>query len=217
MRPVPGCALPRPAWPVRHAADQPTVCRPSRHWCDRDSPLAHRPRPTGVYATALELPPRGLPLPPDNSAGRWSMRSASPTRAIKSSGTGRSQPHPAGHPPGPDQHILQHGELREQVMFLKDEADVVIAEPGQARFVQCERIFRHPAEPFRSWERPTYRSHATACSCPNRWGQGWPDSHPAITRTRRLARRRAVLRIGKRFRDVLHHQKRSSRNLSRVK
>jgi hypothetical protein len=50
-----------------------------------------------------------------------------------------------GH--GGQQHVFQHGALRQQVMLLEDEADLPIAKGGQLRLGQLERVQaveRHP-------------------------------------------------------------------------
>ena len=78
--------------------------------------------------------------PPDSSAGRWSSRADRPTR---SSSRRASASNPRGRrrcDQRRDQDVLQHAALRQQVVILEHEPDVPVAERGQVRLRQGERV-----------------------------------------------------------------------------
>ena len=69
--------------------------------------------------------------PPESSAGRWSARSASPTRPSSSL---RPPAHLLVAPPRDQrgqQHVLLGGQRGQQVEELEDEADLLPAQPGE--------------------------------------------------------------------------------------
>ena len=68
--------------------------------------------------------------PPESSAGRWPTRCPSPTASSSS-----PRPLRGRRPPGPgralwQRHVLECGELRQQVVELVDKADGVAPKPG---------------------------------------------------------------------------------------
>ena len=83
--------------------------------------------------------------PPDSSAGRWSLRSPSPTAS--SAADGALAPFLGRHA-GVDQRqldVVQGAGAREQVERLEDEADLLVADPGQLGVGQVRHAL--PVEP----------------------------------------------------------------------
>ena len=96
--------------------------------------------------------------PPDSWGGRTFSLSSRPTAAEQLPHAGLlgllelATPHPAGH-----QRVLQHRELRQQVVELEDEAEPVAPGPGAAQLVELADFLVLDANHAR--RRPVEQAH----------------------------------------------------------
>ena len=82
--------------------------------------------------------------PPESCEGRWSMRSDSPSSSSELPGPGErlllGQPGDQKR----HRHVLEGGELRQEVVELKDESDGLVAQPRARGLVQREDVLVRP-------------------------------------------------------------------------
>ena len=127
--------------------------------------------------------------PPESWLGRWSSRWARPTRSsISSARRRRSEP----DSPAVDQRqgdVVPRGGAGQQVEALEDEADHLVAQPGQLGGRERRRRRGRRAAAGPRWAGPGRRADASASTCPSRTARRWPRSRPARwSATRRAAR-----------------------------
>ena len=123
--------------------------------------------------------------PPDNSCGRWCSRGAEADLVDQGARAPldvvvRVRRHERRH-----EDVLEHRALRQQVVVLEHEADVAVAERGQAAVVERERVLaveQHGARTSAARARP---GCAAACSC------RCPTARRS-TRSRRRATERSI-------------------------
>jgi len=127
---------------------------------------------TGWLTSALASAMRCC-SPPESSPGRWSPRSSRPTSRSQLAATGRASRLVTPRASRAC-HILQRGELRQQVVELPDVADFALRKAAAARWREQPRWSRHRLR-FPRWARPRRPECAAACFA-GRTGPRWPPS-----------------------------------------
>ena len=135
--------------------------------------------------------------PPESSAGRWSSRSASPTR--RSNSVARCWSLSVADAVGEErhEHVFKHRALRQQVMLLKHEANLPAAKRGELLLVRVRTDSRCQAARCRRSAVRVCRGSTAACFCRSRWGRGWRGFRRAAARTtRHSSTRSGVVGVG---------------------